>query len=263
MKRVVKVNLGISIGVGVLFAGLAILLLHQVRANRKLRDEKVLLAQEAAKSQETSQVARHPTQQEIDVEELARLRTAHLELIRLRGKVNYLGRQLEEEKNRSHVLEADRDRLQSVADQTNASVSPIMLGKHVSVDTWRDVGQSSPGAALQSVLWAGRSRDVDRFADMFPDMTPERRARWLALYSTPEAWEGYPWVGAQGFTVLAAEKLANGDRFYCVKFDYPDKEDPLAWNFNLTKEETNWKIRQLGRAHVPPPRVPGTDDEPH
>ncbi len=222
-----------------LITGLAALFLLQRQAGRQRPSANSWLTQPVAQAEQPSPQTAPLAQLEIDTEELTRLRHQESELIRLRGQVGSLRRQLEEEKNLSQRLEAD---LKLARDQTNA----LSVDRYVSSDAWEDVGQLSPAAALQTALWAAKSKNDDRFAEIF-GQTPDQKARRRATRTLKGADLG-PWEGARGATVISTLKDLNGSMLYVVKFDSATEDRfpwDFPWNFHLIHGEQGWQIDSL------------------
>src|SRR6266567_1356388 len=230
-----------------LITGLAAVFLLQRQAGRQLPSANSWLTQRVAQAEQPGPQTVALAQPKIDTEELTRLRHQEGELIRLRGQVGSLRRQLEEEKNLSQRLEAD---LKLARDQTNA----LSVDRYVSSDAWEDVGQLTPAAALQTALWAGKSKNDDRYAEIF-GLTPDQKAGMIARGSTPPRWsspdeisrEPGPWEGARGSTVITTLKDLNGSMLYVVKFDSTEDRFPwdFPWNFHLIHGEKGWQIDSL------------------
>jgi hypothetical protein len=149
---------------------------------------------------------------------------------------------LEEEKNLSQRLEAD---VKLARDQTNA----LSVDRYVSSDAWQDVGQLTPAAALQTALWAGKSKNDDRYAEI-RGLTPDQKAGMIAS-ATREGAEPGPWEGARGSTVITTLKDLNGAMLYVVKFDSTEDRFPwnFPWNFHLIHREQGWQIDSITQTY--------------
>jgi hypothetical protein len=112
--------------------------------------------------------------------ELQRLQNEHGVLLRAQITADELGR-LEASHMRAREL---RSRLLGLQKMAASTQSPLRSGvpEELSVKDWEFCGNTTPKAALKSVLWAASRGDVDRLAGLI-GFNPEVRTQAEALYA--------------------------------------------------------------------------------
>ena len=169
----------IGVAAAVLMTGIGTSVLVQQRSIRHLQAANSALIEElAARDQAPPPPA--------DSDELQRLRAEHAELIRLRGQVGLLRRQLAESQAARPKAVASADTAATVGDKTQARPdSPAgpqkwELGKYLSSDEWMDAGTDTPENSLQTLFWGLKTGGTQRLAELtmsepfVSDETPEQ-----------------------------------------------------------------------------------------
>jgi hypothetical protein len=157
---------------GLLVAALALVLVRQDRAGRRLRQELAILQRQKLELARLAREHRDLAAQQVSVEELERLRRDHAAM----------------EPGQAHSV--------PVAGEAPAESATVVHPKLVAASDWRFAGQGTPKAAFESTLWAATHQDVDRLAGLlcfdtktradadafFAQLPEETRAQ----YGTPE-----------------------------------------------------------------------------
>ena len=117
------------------------------RENLALREQTGQLAELEQLQAENQRLAKI----RVEAEELAQLRKNQSELIRLRGEVAGLRRRIGE----AVVPVAER------ATETKPAQHEG-IGEIIPMESWKDAGQTSPEATVQSIWWAAAQRDAER-----------------------------------------------------------------------------------------------------
>lgn len=111
---------------------------------------------------------------QVSAEELARLRAERAAGDRLRNEVTALRAKL-----------AERAKSETREKPPLAETGRLIEGRGLPASEWRNVGAATPGAALETALWAAAGGDVEAFAQrIFIDGKARDSARRL--------WEGLP-----------------------------------------------------------------------
>jgi uncharacterized protein YdcH (DUF465 family) len=159
--------------------GLALVALQHQQLGR-LRAENATLASAAAEANQLkADLAQSSGTEAQDADEIARLREENHDLLKLRNEVN----QLRDARAQFEKVSAENQRLQAqvrTAANSNAKQAP-MQPILIRVESLYDRGLSTPENAVQTILWAERSGNVEELSRC---VTPKR---WSQVYdSVPE-----------------------------------------------------------------------------
>lgn len=230
---------------GCAFAGGAIMLLlreHMVTA--KLREHNHILRQQLAQGAELSrQNFRLSNLVAVASRESALPEEQFRELLRLRGEVGRLRNEKREQGSAQAIQGRAANSSASGAELPAESQAP----ERFTTESLAFAGYTQPRAALQSHLWASlnaaRNRDGKAILD---SLTPEERARWLAVHKSEDAVAAQVaknWSGITGFRVLKEQPISAEEVWFTVHVEGLG----LGARMALKRVGTEWKFdRQLG-----------------
>jgi RNA polymerase sigma factor (sigma-70 family) len=144
----------VMIGTAVLLAGVGGPVVFQYRTNVKLREENAALLQKTVEAADLREQLAGLRALAVDAAELKRLRAEHEDLMRLRGQVGELTRELANYKKAASPRRND-----AVAGANESGVT-------LTTDALQDAGAATPEAAIQTMLWAAKNKDGGRFAEL-------------------------------------------------------------------------------------------------
>jgi len=138
----------------IVVAGLATPLVLQQQTNRRLRSEIEVLRKQTQEIGQLREANDRLAKLKADANALAQLQKEHDEVMRLRGEVGVLKRQLAE--RQTHAAGSSTD-----AGQTSSGP-----GLTLTPDALQDVGNGTPETAIQTLLWAVTQRNGGRLAEL-------------------------------------------------------------------------------------------------
>jgi hypothetical protein len=223
-------------------AGTGTYLVKQHEANRSRTENQSLMAQQESTANERD-VALSSAKATQD--ELERFRKDQSELIRLRGEVGPLRRQLELQKAQAR---------QQPAGTKTTEPAAIPPGAYIMKEQLAHVGYATPEAALQTITWALMKGTYDQVNE---GLTPDERAN---AAKDPKGREGF--VASQkvmaplfkGFQIVAKKSLADDKVELKIKMD----ADPIPGQQHqmppfmiqpMVKVGDVWKISGSTRGH--------------
>src|SRR5438477_8119320 len=142
------------IGATVLLAGVSAPVVLEHQTNAQLRARNAVLLKQIAQADELRDRLERLRTLEAGAAELKRLRAEHEDLMRLRGKVGELTRELANYKAAAG------------ARRNGAGAGANEPGLMLTSDALQDAGAATPEAAVQTMLWAAKHKDGGRFAEL-------------------------------------------------------------------------------------------------
>jgi hypothetical protein len=233
--KTIKLGLG-----GVAAALLALLLIMEHGATKKLREESQALRQQLAQRGELNQVDQRRSNLVAQASDPAALLEDQLrELLRLRGEVTLLRRQKSELEMGQAAIPPSR--AGSSNQETNAASppSPDYLPK----ESLAFVGYGNPDSAVRSGLWANTTLDGKTILAGF---SPDRQEEWLKSHKTPEgvaAQIARCAVGAnmskvKGFRILSKQTPSESEAYYTVYVEGLD----ITFKEKFKRIDSEWKF---------------------
>lgn len=161
-----------------LMASAGTTLVLQVQSNQRLRASNADLRADALQlEQELRTVLQTASEQ---VQDPSARRDPSAELLRLRGDVAGLHRQLAEQRALGNAREARASGRAAHPLMADRPAEPLGIGGNfIPLEQWGNAGAATPEAAAMTVLWAWRSRNLDLLNAVSQPMTSEME-RWLA-----------------------------------------------------------------------------------
>jgi hypothetical protein len=219
---------------------LALLLIMEQGATKKLRAESQALRQQLAQqgdlSQENQRLSNHLAQASAP----AALPEDQLrELLRLRGEVALLRRQKSEFEMGQAANPPLRAGSSNQENNAASQASPDYLPK----ESLAFAGYGNPDSAVRSGLWANTTQDGKTILAGF---SPERQEEWLKLHKTPEGVAAQiarcP-VGAnmskvKGFRILNKQTPSESEAYYTVYVEGLD----LTFKEKYKRIDSEWKF---------------------
>lgn len=166
-----------AVVIGLLVGAAGWLLVLQKTEREKLRAELEQMRARQAKAGNLTAENQRLGAAAVSESEMARLRADHAALDRLRAEIEALRKQTEERKlAMAKAIAAG-----------SLNYEPTMLDGPLPVKFWKEAGAATPGAALETVLWAAAGGNVEALANRLQlDPTARGKAETL-LASLPES----------------------------------------------------------------------------
>lgn len=233
--KTIKLGLGAAA-----VAALAMLLIIEHGATKKLRQESQALRQQLAQSGDLSQENQRLSNLLAQASAPAALPEDQLrELLRLRGEAALLRRQQSEFETAQTTNPSLRAQPSNQDNNAASQPSPDYLPKA----SLAFVGYENPDSAMRSGLWANTTLDGKTILAGF---SPERQEEWLKLHKTPEGVAAQiarcP-VGAnmskvKGFRILNKQTPSESEAYYTVYVEGLD----ITFKEKYKRIDSEWKF---------------------
>lgn len=144
----------------------------------------------------------------------------------------------------------------AIAEATDTHIEPFAAGSIVPAADWKNVGNATPQAALQTLLWAGAGGNVAALASSLRLETPQARAAAEALlaalpaterdkYGSPEqlmAELTVPDIPIASVKIRSWDKVsADGDQVM-VQLELFKTADPKLATLRFARENDQWRL---------------------
>lgn len=220
-----------------------IVFVRQWQAGSRLRDEAVRQQAQAREASRLREENRRLASEQATPAEMESLRADHAEMERLRGEIEALSRRVEQ---------AD---VKPAAPNTAIPMGAAgPSGSTVAASAWRNAGQTTPEAALETALWSAKEGDLATLAGMLllDDGARAKAEQLLAglpeatrvQYATPEQLVAFLTAKDVPLTSMrVAGMTVNGDEAQLVvnlpTSDQPGKMTKLA----LHRSPDGWRFK--------------------
>ncbi|MFO1488077.1 MAG: sigma-70 family RNA polymerase sigma factor [Verrucomicrobiota bacterium] len=216
--------------------------IYEARQAAHLRDQVESLQQQQAPLAEQIQQLQGELESSSNrveglVEELASARKNSAELLKLRGEVTLLRREVKAAKANA----ANNQAMTDVA-PTRAATNQSANSDHPK-ETWNYAGYATPENALQTWTWAMSKNDQQT---MLNSLTPESRKQWEQLFaSQPEAGVGMKGLGKiAGYKVVDTGYTSESEAWVAISMTEtkPTTTTPPVMKMLLKKIGAEWRV---------------------
>ncbi len=231
-KTLVAAAVAVLAGVGI----------YEARQAAQLRDQVQTLQQQQAPLAEQIQQFQGELESASNrvagmVEELANAKRNNTELLKLRGEITLLRRQVK-------TAEASVVKHQTMTSGTPAPASTKQptTSDHPK-ETWSYAGYATPEDALQTWTWAMSKSDQQT---MLNSLTPESRKQWEQIFaSQPAAGVGIKGLGKiAGYKVVDTGFVSESEAWVAISMTEikPTTTEPNVMKMILKKVGADWKV---------------------
>jgi len=216
--------------------------IYEARQAAQLRDQVQTLQQQQAPLAEQIQQLQGELENASNrvvsmAEELANTKRNNAELLKLRGEVTLLRRQVK-------AAEASAVNHQAMASSAPApaATNQSAISDHPK-ETWNYAGYATPEDALQTWTWAMSKSDQET---MLSSLTPESRKQWEQIFaSQPAAGVGMKGLGKiAGYKIVDSGLVSESEAWVAISMteSKPSATEPRIMKMILKKVGSDWKV---------------------